>query len=184
MFLKEGLLILGIKMDESDAFLIKIEKSFLEKDSYELRRMSLDLLEEAVAVNSKKIAKMAVIAYALHKLTGKVHMRGHADYSKFESQVSSLLTSRNLDSLIGYLKKTDEMLGHYRLNVMEKARAKLASKAYDFGISISSACDLFDVEPNKILQYSGETTEKMLSSTKELSTRWKSIKRILGDNSG
>jgi hypothetical protein len=159
---------------------VEIERNFLKRKSFELRRISIDLLEEAVAHHDKRTAKLALVAYVLSKLSSKVSVRGSKDYGKFEKEVTKLMEIRDLDKLLKYLEKTDEKYGHYKTNLVDKGRAKFASKAYNFGISLSSASTLFDVEKGKILKYSGNETE-IPKEGRKLLERWKTVKKLMGE---
>lgn len=162
---------------------MEIERNFLKRKSFELRRLSIDLLEEAVAQHDKPTAKLALISYVLSKLSSKVHMRGHKDYASFERGVTKLMEMKNLDKLLGYLEKTDRRYGHSKTDLVDKARAKFASKAYGFGISLSSAAMLFDTGKGKILKFAGYESEAPKDG-KKLRERWKAIRRIMGEKDG
>lgn len=170
-------------MDDLRKYLVEIERNFLKRNSFELRRLSIDILEEAVVNNDGLTAKLALVAYVLSKLSSKVHMRGSTDYGSFERDVTGLLELRDLDKLLAYLENADRKYGHFKTNIVDKARAKFASKAYGFGISLSASAQLFEIDREKILKFSGEESE-IPREGKKLSDRWKAVKKVMGEESG
>ncbi len=149
----------------------KLERAFKENDLLTLKRTSNESIEKAALKSDRLLAEVSLIAYSLSKLSSKEHIVKNAKWPaakktilvSLSRAISSLKESRlqeferNLRKISENVTRTDEKLGHYVLNIYNKAKLKQASRAYAFGLSLSSAADLTGADKKHLLEYIGAT---------------------------
>ena len=131
------------------------------------------------------------------KLASKEHIADNPDWPKIKAHIVKVLKdsikklrTRNVkgfNSDIEELTKSvlaiDETFGNYLLNVYDKAKVKMASSAYGFGLSLSQASELTDADKKDVLEYIGRT--KMHDEegvTLSIQQRLKGIRKVLGSS--
>ena len=151
--------------------LIQIREAFLGHHVVKLRRISERALSTGILHNDRGLAELAVIAYALHKMTTKTHIIEHPSYPalrvKLDEEighaVKALQTNSwhifktELDHVIIAIQQVDTELGHHWTGFYQKGKIKLASEAYSTGMSLSQAGWLLDVDKKAVQDYIGST---------------------------
>lgn len=166
---------------------------FKNSQALQLRDLSNDLIEKAVAVDNSAFVDLSLISYALSKLVSKPHLIGTAKWDQFEQKVLELLCVHDsidaegihevLQEIITVVSAFDASTGNYITNVIEKARIKQGSRAYALGVSLGKAAQLTCAPKSELMKYVGETKihEREFTSSKTVADRYKIIKRILGE---
>lgn len=149
----------------------EIEDAFGRNRSFELKRLSNELIQSAVVDYDMTMAELAIVAYSLNKLNSKEHIvksRKWVDAKKaiIESmdEMASAIEANNAEKFSGILKElshkvteVDKELGNYVQNVYDKARVKMASNAYSLGLSLGQAAELTKADKKNLQGYIGHT---------------------------
>lgn len=149
----------------------EVSKAFEKNNQLELKFLSNDLIKEASVSNDKLKAKIAVIAYGFYKLLSKQHIVESAKWLKTKKQVLKTLNEmtkllqekkasefeRKLDGISLQVSKIDVALGNYAQTTIEKARVKIASTAFSFGLSLKQASELTGADSREVFSYIGKT---------------------------
>ncbi len=141
----------------------EIRKAFEEEDDVTLRRMAVDYAHRAAIEHDRALAQEAVISYALSKLLTKTHIVQSPFWPRYRHAILSAIKDAEmgresdiLDRIERTIWRIDENDGHYVKNVVEKARAKMASIAYSTGISLKLAAALFNADIHDLSDYVGK----------------------------
>ncbi len=112
----------------------------------------------------RRKAQMAVVAYALSKLLSKPHFQQSPRWGRYRKTILTLLRRAErtenpqvIKEIEEAIRDVDEADGIFVKNIVEKARAKMAMRAYSLGISISLAADLFGTTKEEVYSYVGQT---------------------------
>ena len=149
----------------------EISKEFARKNEVKLRMIANRTLSQAVLSNDMILAEIALIAYCLHKLSVKEHVVKNPKWKIARQQILSNLSSavyavkgedlrpfvRQLDFTVTRIEAIDTRLGHFAVNLFERARVKLASDAYSLGLSLSRSAELTGCDKRKLQEYIGIT---------------------------
>jgi len=149
----------------------EISKEFARKNGVKLRIIANRTLSQAVLSNDMILAEIALIAYCLHKLSLKEHVIKSPKWKAARKQIISNLSAaafslkgddlgafvKRLDATVTRIEGIDDRLGHFAMNLFEKARVKLASDAYALGLSLSRAAELTGCDKRKLQGYIGIT---------------------------
>ena len=141
----------------------EIRKAFEALDAMELRRLGNALAERAAIEHDTYLAKLSVIAYALSKIVSKPHFLSSPRWPEYRREILALLNMAD-KGVKGFLKRLEEAIwaiderdGMFVRNIVEKARIKMAARAYGLGISLSTAAELFDADKTELSSYVGQT---------------------------
>ncbi len=141
-----------------------IRRAFEDGDALWLRKIGNKLAEEAALEQDRRKAQLSVIAYALSKILSKPHFFRSPRWQLYRRRVLTLLKSAASRGDIHILEKVeraiaelDEQDGLFVKNIIEKARAKMAVRAYALGISLSLAAELFGTTKEELATYIGQT---------------------------
>lgn len=173
-----------------------LEKAFQHSKTAELRWISNNLMDEASLHNDKIGAEIAVLAYALHKLESKEHIRRNPKWEKSKKSIladieraAKALEQKNLEKFYSILdrigessKSIDDYLGNFVQNTYDKAKVKQASSAYAHGLSLRKAAELTGCDVKKLQSYVGIT--KIHDEDKYvlgISDRVEKLKKALGE---
>ncbi|MBU0636193.1 hypothetical protein KKE06_04170 [Candidatus Micrarchaeota archaeon] len=151
--------------------MINVQSAFKAKKSHELRQIANQTIKRAALSNNPIEAKIAVIAYALHKLLSKQHVRTHKKWNTIQKIIQQKLADsiqslkqkkakkfeKNLEQITQKIRQTDSDLGNFVQNLMEKSRVKQASSLYAFGLSLGQATSLTNADKKNLFQYIGYT---------------------------
>ncbi|MFH1239598.1 MAG: hypothetical protein V1672_00070 [Candidatus Diapherotrites archaeon] len=151
--------------------LSEARNAFSKSDVFKLRELSNEAVRNASLNNDKFMAEIAILAYALHKLSSKEHITKSRQWETIKknilrsmSKTISLMESENLKEFKQSLKEVvesvsdaDTHLGYFSQTLYSKARIKVASTAYSLGMSLSQAVDLTDADKSRLLSYIGGT---------------------------
>lgn len=151
--------------------LSEVRNAFSGNDVFKLRELSNKAVRNASLENDKFMAEIAILSYALHKLSSKEHITKSSQWENIKKNILhamdktiSLMASKNLEEFKQSLKEVvqsvstaDTHLGYFSQTLYSKARIKVASTAYSLGLSLSQAVDLTDAEKSKLLHYIGGT---------------------------
>jgi ElaB/YqjD/DUF883 family membrane-anchored ribosome-binding protein len=171
-----------------------IKKAFQNQNANALRGISNQAIREAALQNDSLRAELAVISYALHKLLSKEHVRSDKKWEKIQKSVLKKLEEaiqnlnnkkmgefeKSLSGIASQIKQTDESLGNYSQNLMEKSRVKQASSLYALGLSLGQATALTNADKKSLFNYIGYT--KMSDenpSQKTIVERVKELEKVL-----
>ncbi|MBU1120474.1 MAG: hypothetical protein ABIE23_05020 [archaeon] len=148
-----------------------IKSSFSRNDLVVLRGASNECIEKAALTSNRNLAKISLIAYALHKLISKPHFIKSRKWKEARQKILFSLDrsidflernkfnefEKELEKLSQRLRSVDSSLGNFMQNVYDKARVKQASRAYALGLSLSQAASLTDSSTGDLLSYVGST---------------------------
>ena len=149
----------------------KVRAAFEKGRFAELRLASKTILDSAVLNNDVYEAELSVLAYALHKLSSKEHVKKNPRWistkriivSELEKAGNALRENNikrfgKIISRIGEKVRTvDNYLGNYTQNVYEKSKVKQASAAYAHGMSLRQAAELTGANRGNLQSYIGIT---------------------------
>lgn len=176
-----------------DDYLEQLAANLENENAFELRKLSNDLIEEAITSEDYRTVDMSLIAYALSKIMEKPHFvesKKWADFKKsllshFREEETKERTIEDvphlLNDVLKHLSDFDRDAGNYATNVIEQARVKQASRLYALGVSLSKAADMTHVGKTELLGYVGMTRihDRPFTQTKSLSERYKKAREIL-----
>ena len=125
----------------------------------------------AVKDFDKGTAKIAILAYALSKISSKQHMQTNPAWPKAKNRIIFFLEEcseilrknkqqeleKKLDKIEKSVKQVDDDIGNYIRNIWDKAKIKIASNAYAQGLSLSKASELADANKAELQNYIGIT---------------------------
>ncbi len=149
----------------------KIRKAFLKNDSFKLRQLSNDLIEEAALKSDKILAQLSLISYSLQKLLSKPHIIETEKWNKIKTRIDFSLGNatgslrkknfnefkKELNNISKRVFEVDSSMGNFVANLYEKARVKQASRAYALGLSLRQSSSLTDANEKDLLEYVGIT---------------------------
>jgi len=152
-------------------FLAKVIAAFQNNDLFALREISNNAIDHAALENDRELARIALIAYSLHKLAGKHHIVGDDRWRDvkhdilFDLRLASKAIEKNnfeefdfrLKAAIDSVQQTDKKMGYYVQDVFEKAKVKHASVAYGMGLGLGQAAELTGADKKELLRYIGAT---------------------------
>ena len=176
-------------------FLVKTKTAFINNDVSALKNISNEVLKHAVIKTDKHLAEVAVLGYALMKISSKNHIIKSRSWESAKNKIAlhidktrlSLSDSNKLSfekeviRLHESVMAVDSQLGYYVMNTVAKARLKLASSAYALGLSLGSASDLTGADKKELMAYIGATTihdEEHVEMT--IAKRMKKFNNLLG----
>jgi hypothetical protein len=172
----------------------RIQNAFSKENAHALRGLSNQAIREAALENDSLKAETAVIAYALHKLLSKEHYRSDKKWMRIRKSVQQKLLEgtrflekkdakgfeRSLHGIAEKIRETDESLGNYAQNLIEKSRVKQASSLYALGVSLGQATALTKADKKSLFNYIGYT--KMSDENpvrKTMMERVKELEKVL-----
>jgi len=149
----------------------RLEKALRQKDVPRLKELSKDFIRSSALSNDRSFSKLSMIAYSLNKLVLRKRILENPRWPKAEKMMLKELSKaahaaeRNdarrleerLDMVTEHLNSVDEELGRYVQSLEEKARVKMASNAYAFGLSLASAASLTGADIKEVQNYVGWT---------------------------
>lgn len=171
-----------------------MQKAFQNENTGSLRSISNQAIREAALQNDSLRAEIAVVAYALHKLLSKEHVRSDKQWKKIQKSVQQKLEEgiknlenkkisefeKNLSGITKQIRETDESLGNYAQNLMEKSRVKQASSLYALGLSLGQATALTNADKKALFNYIGYTKMSDENPTrKTIAERVKELEKVL-----
>ncbi len=176
-------------------FLIKTKTAFMDRDVSTLKNLSNEVIKHAVIKTDKRLAEVAILCYALMKISSKIHIIKSSSWKSSKNRIAlhidktrvSLSDSNKLSfekEITGLHKSVtavDSQLGHYVMNTIAKARLKMASSAYALGMSLGTASDLTGADKKELMSYIGATTihdEEHVELS--IAKRMKKFRRLLG----
>jgi len=153
------------------SFLQRSISAFEKQDIFALKEIGNKAIEEAALANDKELARVALIIYALHKMSTKQHIVRHDRWADIKHDIlfdlkkaAAAIEADNakefeyrLKAAIDSVKTTDQDLGNYVQNIVEKARVKYGSTAYSFGLSLGQSAALTNADKKQLLRYIGVT---------------------------
>ena len=175
-------------------FLEELEKAFQVPDIMKLKGIANSALQQAALENNKFLARIAIAAYCLYKLSTKEHIVQNKNWLSVKKSIleniekavqaekanNSEELGKRLDSAINSVNQIDKELGFFLLGVLDKAKIKLASSAYVLGLSLGQAAELTGADKKQLLQYIANT---VINEEEEpgigISERLEKIKKLL-----
>ena len=153
------------------AFLKGIISAFQKQDIFALKETANKAIDQAALENDRQLAKLALIAYCLHKMSSKHHIARHGRWQEIKHDILFDLkkaakaieenNSREFEyrirAAIDSVKTTDEKIGNYVQNLFEKAKVKYASNAYSMGLGLGQAAELTGANKKQLIRYIGVT---------------------------
>ncbi len=171
-----------------------IKNAFQSENAHSLRGISNQAIREAALQNDSLRAEIAIIAYALHKLLSKEHVRSDKKWQKIQKNVLQKLEEgiknlgnkkilefeKTISGIASQIREADESLGNYAQNLMEKSRVKQASSLYALGLSLGQATALTNADKKALFNYIGYTKMHDENPTrKTISERVKELEKVL-----
>lgn len=177
-----------------EQIITQIIEQFKVNNLEKLHRIDEKLLEEAIINYRKDLAELAIIAYSLRKLASKKHILLNPNWNFFKEEIlSDLMIAINLNkekdkknydikitNIQDSIKKTDKLFGYFVQNIIFNARAKIASTAYAYGLSLSQATNLLSADKDQVMAIVGQTKisdEDLKDRT--ISDRVNNLKKII-----
>ena len=185
-----------MKNEKAPAVLRKIIEAFSKGDVFGLRGIANQAIEEAAISNDKDLAKLALLAYCTHKMASKEHIVRHDRWKEIKHDILFDLkkaekslkagneeeSRKSLGAAIDSVKETDEKMGNYIQNLLEKAKVKYASDAYSFGLALGQAAELTGANKKDLLRYIGVTRiADRETVTMGIAKRLSMLKRKMGE---
>ena len=141
----------------------EIRKAFEANDDTFLRNLATEMARRAAIEQDRRMAQMAVIAYALSKILTKPHFLRSHNWPRYRHAIISALRDAEegrennvLERVERTIRRIDSEDGHFVKNVMDKARSKMAAIAYSVGVSAHVAAHLFDADIHDVFDYVGK----------------------------
>lgn len=152
-------------------FLGKLISAFQNNELFALREISNHAIDKAALENDKELARIALIAYSLHKLAGKHHIVSDDRWKDVKHDVLfdlrlalKAIQAGNIEEFdfrlkaaIDSVQQSDKKMGYFVQDVFEKARVKHASVAYGMGLGLGQAAELTGADKKELLRYIGVT---------------------------
>jgi len=152
-------------------FLKKVISGFQNSDIFALKEAANNAIGEAALANDRKLAKIALIAYSLHKMHSKQHIVRHDRWPEIKHDIlfdlekaAKAIKQKNeeefeyrMQAAIDSVKTTDKNIGNYVQNIFEKAKVKYASTAYSLGLGLGQSAALTGADKKQLLRYIGLT---------------------------
>lgn len=176
-------------------FLEKVIGAFEKEDSFGLREIANQAIEEAALGNNRQLAEIAMISYCLHKMHSKQHVVRDKSWGNIKKGIFSGLKKaeksiiageleafdKDIEAVIASVRATDKKMGHYAQNLFEKARVKYASSAYSLGLGLGQAASLTGAEKKDLLRYIGITkiADREVEKT-GIGDRLRKLKKVMG----
>ena len=159
-------------------FLLQLKNSFSKLEIVRLKSLGNEALHAATLENNKLLAKIALISYSLHKLSTKEHIVMNKNWTSARKAILRNLEKalnaakqkdlENVEKQLGLVIEDvvgiDRDLGYFLTNLFDKAKIKLASRAYAFGTSLGQAAELTGANKEQLQRYIANTViheEKM-----------------------
>lgn len=153
------------------AFLKRSIEAFSKGDIFGLRGIANQAIEEAALSNDHDLARLALIAYCVHKMNSKEHFARHDRWREIKHDILFDLKkadksiragqeeefNKNMNAVIDSVNATDKKMGNYVQNLFEKAKVKYASDAYSLGLGLGQAAALTGANKKDLLRYIGVT---------------------------
>ncbi|MCD6434350.1 MAG: hypothetical protein J7L14_01940 [Candidatus Diapherotrites archaeon] len=183
-------------MPELVDYVVELRRYFAGNDAKPLRELSNRLIKEAVLQDNKTIAKIAVLAYCLHKILSKEHFlkasywpRARADFLFAIDELIHILRTdgkrevqQTINKLIRMLDNVDKNFGRYVQNLWDKGKAKLASSAYALGMSLQKATELTGADLRSVQLYIGSTLiHEEEPTTESLREKLEKLRKMVKD---
>ncbi len=149
----------------------QFRQAFVKRNFWQLKLYSTEWIREAAASNNPTTAELAVLAYACYKMQSKDHIvqnpkweKARADVLEAMDRADKWLSQNNtesfrqsLQSVEKILNAIDQKLGNYFQTTVKKAKIKMASSAYAFGMSLQQSAILTGAEADDVQAYVGIT---------------------------
>ena len=162
------------KVQEKDNVLYILKnakKGILSKNIFLLKNLSDRTVHNASAYQDTDSITLAVLVYALAKITERQRYTQYKDWPVFEKAVLSNLdratndlNQNNFDSfrqdltnIRGSINKLSSHLHDYIEEVFRKAAISKASRIYEHGISMQQTASLLGITPFELAEYIGTT---------------------------
>ena len=170
--------------------------AFRAMKSRDLKILATHTAEEAALKDSKKLAKIAITAYALYKILSKSHFirdkRWKGTAKIIENEIENAIKAASIGNdagTMGALEKAEERinyidgeLSNFAGNIYGKAKMKQASTVYATGLSLSKAAELTGADKKELQMYIGSTRIHDEHPNMEgISKRLKVLKEMLGE---
>ncbi len=161
---------------------------------FELKKTANRLIKEACVASDRPKAKLSVTAYALYKLLSKHHIVSKQGWRKAKEEIEAGLQracsffaqnrmeegEKEIEGALMHIDSIDRQMGHYAQAMLEKAKTKMASSAYSFGISLSQSASLTGCRKKDLLSYIGSTRmNDDLPETKPIGKRVREMRGFL-----
>ena len=172
----------------------RMRKELQKEDLMGLRKLANETIKDAALQNSSLLAKIAVLAYALHKLLTKEHVVENHFWLEKKLAISETIGKaeqelkeknlqkfeRELNSVTVNLRAVDKELGVYVQSAYDKARVKYAADAHYYGISLAQAAELLDVPKDDLQKYIGYTKQHDMEVDKKgITGRLEALRSVL-----
>lgn len=176
-----------------DEYLDLILEYFEKDNSFQMRKLSNELIEEAMTTEDDRMVELSLITYTLSKLVLKSHFTEDENWPEFKKSVINHLTREKekpstrqevphmLTDILKHIHDFDREAGNYSMNIIEQVRVKQASRLYALGLSLSKSAELTKVGKKELLNYVGSTRihDRPFTQTKNLIERYNKTKEIL-----
>jgi membrane-bound lytic murein transglycosylase B len=160
----------------------------------QLRALGSELAEESFLTGSPRLVELAAVSYSLGKFLEKHYITGSKRWKAFEKQSGERLAEaakavragreedaeRAIDSVVEDITEFSESMGRFQVDVVTKARVKIATDAYAHGASLGRACALAGVNKALVLNYIGVTTLSDKYETLSVRERLASARKVFG----
>ena len=171
----------------------KIKSAIISGNYQSLKNISKSALDNASIFQNKNSLSIAVIAYAIVKLTERkkitktdIPISVYRDLIKNVEQASKNLSNRNIPQyeknikdLFKFIGQLDNQLPLYIEEVVNKAKIKKGFLLHEKGISLSRAAYIMGISQWELMDYIGKTQiSEHISKKVDVRSRLKFTKEI------
>ena len=160
----------------------------------QLRLLGSEIAEESFVTGSPRLVELAAACYSLSKFLEKHYITGSNKWKAFEKKALERLANAGrltkigreedaeaeIDSMIEDITDFSEQMSRFQVDVVTKARIKIATDSYAHGASLGRACQLAGVNKSLVLNYIGVTRLSDKYETLNVRERLASARKIFG----
>ncbi len=176
---------LDIDLSNMNVVISSIIENFEKSNLYLLHRLDESLLEKGIIDNDKDIIDLCVITYCFRKTLSKKHITTNIKWPEVKDRIAGHLnnikksistgdaekTKQEIKEIETTIEHTDNLFGYFVQNLVSNSRAKIASSAYGYGLSLSKAVKLLSANKEQVMKIIGQTKmadeDELFSSIKE-----------------
>ncbi|MBN1940804.1 MAG: hypothetical protein JW772_01335 [Candidatus Diapherotrites archaeon] len=158
-------------MNNVKELVAQVKDAFSKPDIVRLKKLGNHILNLAGFDNNKLLAKISLIAYCLHKLLTKEHIVTNKNWNSVRNSILRNLEKgmkeaeekdfkrleKQLEAVIKDVQGIDSDLGYFLTGLFDKAKIKLASRAYVLGLSMGQAAELTGADKKQLQSYIANT---------------------------
>ncbi len=173
-------------MSVAENTLCKALKAFHEQKWDELKTVSEDASREALVHDDTELVDVALIAYALQKLSQKRYVAQSKPWQKLRETAIRVLEACGrgenggaAHKLLHDIHSASLRLGRFAQSAVDKGRLKVAANMYAHGASLGKAAALSGAQAAEVAAYIGATRIPEKYQTMAVAARMKKARIVL-----